>query len=132
MTSSNEDPFDDGFVEDPFIDDHFTGTKTNSAYGFKDMGSDLRPLPDGSAVLVLGILSILGSFCYGIFGIILGIVALAISGRSARMLRESPGAYTLSSVSNFKAGRVCAIVGLCISAIYIVVLGIVMLVLVDL
>lgn len=132
MTSSNEDPFDDGFVEDPFIDDHFANTKTNSAYGFKDMASDVRPLPDGSAVLVLGILSILGSFCYGIFGIILGIVALAISGRSARMLRESPGAYTMSSVSNFKAGRVCAIVGLCISAIYIVVLAVVMLVLIDL
>ncbi|HHG85468.1 MAG TPA: DUF4190 domain-containing protein, partial [Bacteroidetes bacterium] len=29
-------------------------------------------MPDATAVLVLGILSILGAFCYGIVGLILG------------------------------------------------------------
>jgi M penetrans paralogue family 26 len=129
MTTSNEDPFDDGFVEDPFIDDHFSSGKTNSAYSFQDQSVGQVPLPDASSVLVLGIVSIVGSFCYGIFGIVLAIVALGISGRSGRLLRESPNAYTMSSVSNYKAGRVCAIVGLAISAVYILVIGIVVLLL---
>jgi hypothetical protein len=120
MANQNEDPFDDGFTEDPFIDDHFSNQKGGNAYSYQDTSSiGITPLPDASTVLVLGILAILGSFCYGIFGLILGVVALGVSGRPARLLRESPNSYSVGSISNFKAGKVCAIVGLCISGVYI-------------
>lgn len=122
MVNSNEDPFDDGFQEDPFIDDHFSKSQARGAYTYQEQPTSITALPDATAVLVLGILGILGSFCYGIFGLILGIVALAISGRSMRLLRESPGSYSHSSISNLKAGRICAIVGLVISGIYLLVL----------
>lgn len=119
MANQNEDPFDDGFTEDPFIDDHFSQGKGN-AYSYQDTSSiGITPLPDSSTVLVLGILAILGSFCYGIFGLILGVVALGVSSRPSRLLRESPNSYSVGSISNFKAGKVCAIVGLCISGVYI-------------
>ena len=35
-----------------------------------------QQLPNATAVLVLGIISIVGCFCYGIIGLILGIIAL--------------------------------------------------------
>jgi hypothetical protein len=125
MANPNEDPFDDGIQEDPFIDDHFS-KGASSAHSFQTMEIGNAPLPDASAVLVLGILAILGAFCYGIFGLILGIVALGIGSRAARLLRESPTTYTQASISNYRAGRVCAIVGVSISGVYIFVLFVVL------
>lgn len=92
-----------------------------------------QQLPNATAVLVLGIISIVGCFCYGIIGIILGIIAVVLAGKATKMYNENPGMYSESSFKNMKAGKVCAIVGLCLSAaylvfliIYIVILGTVM------
>ena len=101
------------------MDDHFSG---NTGGYVQDHPIGIEQLPDATAVLVLGILSIVGAFCYGVFGIILGVIALGLSSRPGRLLRESPERYSSSSVSNYKAGRVCAIIGVCISAFYILVL----------
>lgn len=118
-----EDPFENQVVQDPFVDDHF-GNKGQSAGGF---GSNSNPagaawsetLPDSTAVLVLGILSIIGSFCYGIVGLILGIIAVALSTRPERLYRQNPTRYSQSSYSNLKAGKVCGIIGLCISGLLV-------------
>ena len=77
-------------------------------------------LPNSTAVLVLGIISIVGCFCYGIIGLILGIIALVISGKAKKLYNENPSMYTESSFKNMKAGRVCAIVGLSLSACYLI------------
>jgi len=74
-------------------------------------------LPNSTAVLVLGILSIVICWCYGIVGIILGIIALVLSKKANEEYKREPGKYTLSSYNNMKAGKVCAIIGLCISAL---------------
>ncbi len=79
-----------------------------------------QQLPNATAVLVLGIISIVGCFCYGIIGLILGIIALVMSGKAKKMYADNPGLYTESSYKNMKAGRVCAIVGLCLSACYLI------------
>lgn len=79
-------------------------------------------LPNATAVLVLGIISIVGCFCYGIVGLILGIVALVISSRANALLIQNPTGYSASSVKNYKAGRICAIIGTCLSATYIIVI----------
>lgn len=80
--------------------------------------SGAYPVPNATAVLVLGILSIVLCVCYGIVGLILGIIALVLSGKAKALYQENPSAYTLSSFNNLKAGRVCAIIGTCLSAAY--------------
>jgi hypothetical protein len=78
-----------------------------------------RALPNATATLVLGILSIV--FCF-----ICGIIALAISGSDMNSYKTAPEMYTSSSYDLLKAGRTCAIIGICISAaailFYVVIL----------
>jgi len=78
------------------------------------------PLPNGTAALVLGIISIPGCICYGIPGLICGIIALVLSNKDMKLYKLNPAAYTTGSLSNLKAGKVCAIIGLCLSVIYFV------------
>ena len=79
-----------------------------------------QQVPNSTAVLVLGIISIVGCFCYGIIGLILGIIALVLSGKAMQLYNANPGAYTEASFKNLKAGKVCAIIGVCLSALYFV------------
>jgi len=78
-------------------------------------------LPNATAVLVLGIVSIVGCFCYGVVGLICGIIALVLYSKDKKLYVQSPQSYTPGSFSNLNAGRVCAIIGLIISAIYFLV-----------
>ena len=80
----------------------------------------LMPVPNSVGVLVLGILSIVFCFCYGIIGLILGIIALVLAGKGISAYKENPGAYTLSSYNNLKAGKICAIIGTCLSSLYFI------------
>lgn len=77
-----------------------------------------KVLPNATAVLVLGILSIVFSCCcYGLFGAIMGIIALVMAHTSTKMYNETPHAYNLSSYKNMNAGRVCAIIGVVLSGL---------------
>ena len=66
-----------------------------------------QPLPNATAALVLGILSIVTCF-------ICGIIALAIASRDRQLYHDNPGLYTTSSYDMIKAGRICSIVSLCL------------------
>ena len=77
-----------------------------------------QKLPNSTATLVLGIISIVGSCCYGIVGLICGIIALIISKKANQLLKENPNGY--SDSGNHKAGRICAIIGLVLSAIMVI------------
>ncbi len=116
-----EDPFENKVVNDPFVENHFGGqSNTNTFTGnTATTGTFGETLPDSTAVLVLGILAIIGSFCYGVVGLILGIIAVAIAGKPDRMYKENPTRFTQSSYSNLKAGKVCGIIGICISGVFI-------------
>ncbi len=83
-----------------------------------------RPIPVDNAVatLVLGILSILSCVFYGIPSLILGIIALAISSGPNRNYKAFPEQYDISSYNLLNAGRVCAIIGVCISGAFWVIL----------
>ncbi len=74
-----------------------------------------KPLPNSAATLVLGIISIVFGCCYGT-GLPMAIIALAISGKSVKMHKENPDLY--SGFENLNAGRICAIIGLCISSLF--------------
>ena len=69
-------------------------------------------LPNSTAVLILGILSII-ICCF--LGLIMAIIALVMASRGKNLYEANPGLYSESSWNNMKAGRICAIVGLILS-----------------
>jgi phosphotransferase system glucose/maltose/N-acetylglucosamine-specific IIC component len=69
-----------------------------------------QQLPNAIATLVLGILSIVVCF-------VCGIVALVISNRDLEMYKNNPESFTIASYNNIKAGRICAIVGVCLQIV---------------
>jgi hypothetical protein len=75
------------------------------------------PIPNSAGVLVLGILSIVGCFCYTLPGLIMGIIALVLAKKGNDIYKTNPNSYTISSYNNLKAGKVCAIIGKIISAL---------------
>ena len=81
-----------------------------------------QQLPNATAVLVLGILSIAVCWCYGFFGITMGIIALVLSGKAKALYNENPEQFTQASYNNMNAGRVCAIIGTVLSSIYVAII----------
>ncbi|MBP6432255.1 MAG: hypothetical protein KA319_10835 [Ferruginibacter sp.] len=73
-----------------------------------------QQLPNATATLVLGILSIVVCF-------ICGIIALAMSGKDLNLYRNNPEAYSVASYNNIKAGRICAIVGIALQLVGLVI-----------
>ncbi|TPD71188.1 CCC motif membrane protein [Flavobacterium microcysteis] len=80
-----------------------------------------KQLPNAVTVLILGIMSIVAAFCYGFFGVVLGIIALVISKNDMRLHRENPGEY--DGYPNLSAGRVCAIIGLSLGSLFLIFLA---------
>jgi len=81
-----------------------------------------QPLPNATAVLVLGILSIAVCWCYGLFGITMGIIALVLSGKAKALYNINPEQYTQASYKNMNAGRICALIGTILSSLYLVII----------
>lgn len=77
-----------------------------------------RNLPNATAVLVLGIVSILSCCCYGIVGLIFGIVALVLANKDMKLYNADPELYT--NFSNLNVGRILAIIGVVLSALYLI------------
>ena len=85
-------------------------------FGFAGMQ---QALPNATSVLVLGILSIVTCCCYGVVGLILGIIALVLSKKDKALYNLNPSAYTDGSFKNLNAGRICAIIGLVLNILYL-------------
>lgn len=77
-----------------------------------------QKLPNSTTVLILGIVSIISCCCYGVIGIITGVVALVLYKKDAQLYRQHPEQYTGFDV--LKAGRILAIIGIVLSVLYIV------------
>ena len=78
-----------------------------------------QKLPNATAVLILGIFSILTCCCWGVLGLVLGIIALVLAKKDLALYNADPQLY--SNYSNLNTGRILAIVGIVLSAIYLVV-----------
>jgi hypothetical protein len=89
-------------------------------------------LPNSSGVLVMGIISIASFWLYGFIALILGIIALVLSGKSRRLYNANPERFSETSYKNIKIGRICAIVGISLSVIIIFIFFIAILFLGDL
>jgi hypothetical protein len=79
-------------------------------------------LPNATAVLVLGIISIVGAFCYGIVGVICGIIGLVLANKDRRLYHSAPELYAQASFSTSNAGRVCSIIGLILGSIFLLII----------
>lgn len=79
-----------------------------------------KQLPNSTAVLVLGIISIPTSFCYGFIGITLGIVALVLAKKDLKLHRQYPDEF--DGYDNLNIGRICAIIGLSIGSLIFLLL----------
>lgn len=79
-----------------------------------------QKLPNATAVLVLGIVSIIGCCCYGVVGIITGIVGLYLFKKDNTLYQQNPDMY--SDYNNLKTGKILCIIGIVLSILYIVYL----------
>ena len=84
------------------------------------VNTQARTLPNATAVLVMGIISIAVCWCYGLVGLTLGIISLVLAGKANALYLDNPGAYTESSYKNMKAGKICALIGTILSGLYMI------------
>lgn len=84
-----------------------------------------KNLPNSTAVLVLGIISIVSCWIYGVPGVICGIIALVLFNKDKKLYEENPEIY-LTSYKNAKAGQICAIIGLSLSGLVLIYFAIVL------
>ena len=82
----------------------------------------LQQLPNSTAALVLGIVSIALCWCYGIISIVTGIIGIIMGSKAVALYQQSPGVYSEASYKNANAGKICAIIGLVLSALYIILI----------
>ena len=79
-------------------------------------------LPNATATLVLGIISLIGAFCYGIVGVICGIIGLVLANKDRKLYQANPELYSSSSYSTLNAGRVCSIIGLILGSLVVIIM----------
>jgi hypothetical protein len=97
---------------DDLLDPGVTNTNNNSGF----TGAQ-KTIPNANAVLVLGIISIVGCILYGIPGLVCGIIALVLHKKvKATYLTNKPMYET--SYKNAQAGYICAIIGTILSALF--------------
>lgn len=77
-----------------------------------------QKLPNSTAVLVMGIFSIIGCCCYGAPGIIFAIIAIIMAKKATNIYNEAPENY--DGYGNVKAGKIMGIIGLILSVLFIV------------
>ncbi len=76
-----------------------------------------QELPNATLILVFGILTLVGCCCYGIVGVIFGIITLVMSKKAIEIYNANPEIYL--GYQNVKTGRILAIIGLILSGIFL-------------
>lgn len=77
-----------------------------------------QDLPNATAVLIMGILSLV--LC-GLIGLILGIIGLNMGNKALALYDQNAGLYTESSFKNAKAGKTCSLIGVILGSVGIVI-----------
>ncbi len=78
---------------------------------------DQQKLPNATLILVFGILSILTCCCYGVIGLIIGVVGVILANKATKTYLKNPEMY--SGYQNVKNGKTLAIVGIVLSVLYL-------------
>ena len=77
-----------------------------------------QKLPNSTAALVLGILSIVLSCCCSIFGSILGVIGLVLANKATTVYNENPSQY--DGFNNVKTGKILSIIGIVLGILSLV------------
>ncbi|GET27851.1 hypothetical protein SD074_00530 [Prolixibacter sp. SD074] len=80
-------------------------------------------IPNASVILILGIIALIIAFFNSLVGIVAGVAALVIARNAEHLYHQTPRLYTLSSYSNIRSGRTCAIIGIVIAILKIILIG---------
>lgn len=80
-----------------------------------------QKLPNATAVMVLGILSIVTCICYGIFSVVLGAVGLILAGKDKKLYMQNPSLYT--NYGTLNTGKILSIIGLVLGVICIALMA---------
>ena len=73
-------------------------------------------LPHSQSALVLGILSIVTACCcWGILGVILGLIGLSNANKAIKIHNENPDLY--DGINNANTGRTTAIIGIVLGSL---------------
>lgn len=78
---------------------------------------DQQTLPNSQAILILGILSIPLCCCYGVVGLVLGVVALVLAKKAQAEYDTNPEGY--SGIKNVTTGKTLAIIGIVLSVLFL-------------
>lgn len=76
-----------------------------------------QKLPNATLILVFGIVSIVTCCCYGIIGLIFGIITLVLANSATKKYKKEPELY--SGYSNVRTGKILAIIGVVLNLIYL-------------
>lgn len=77
-------------------------------------------LPNSTATLVLGILSIALCCCCYVPSITMGIIAIVMGAKGRSLYQANPQKYTEASYKNLNAGYICAIIGLSLTVLFLI------------
>ena len=77
-----------------------------------------QQLPNSTLILVFGILSIVGCCCYGIVGLIFGIIAVVMAKKATDIYNANPEMYT--GYQNVKAGKIMGIIGIVLGVLVLI------------
>lgn len=76
------------------------------------------PVANAGGILTMGILSIVLA---GLIGLILGIIALSMAKSATDAYQANPSKYDEASYSRMNSGRICAIIGVSLSGLAILI-----------
>lgn len=76
-----------------------------------------QKLPNATASLILGILAIVTSCCYGFLGIILGAIGLVLANKDSKLYQQNPSLY--DNFGNVKAGKILSIIGIVLGLLFL-------------
>ena len=77
-----------------------------------------QKLPNSTLILVFGIISIVTCCCYGVLGLIFGIIAMVMAKKATETYVANPELYT--GYQNVKTGKILAIIGIILNVIYLI------------
>lgn len=115
-TPNNDNYYDNNYSNNNYNNMpnyNYTSPQDNSNFQVPFSESSMPGYGLSIGSLVCGICSIVFCCCYGIVGVILGIIAIILSGKSTRL----NSGYSSSMA---KAGKICGIIGLILGALYFI------------
>ncbi len=84
-----------------------------------------QELPNSTLILIFGILSIIGCCCYGVVGLVFGIITILMAQKATNIYNENPEMY--NGYQNVKTGKILAVIGIVLSA-FVLIIGIISLI----